>query len=107
MACWQDNKEAGDERRHTLSSILAQNRACSLDITGLSNQALSIPATKPFVDTFDARPTVMVPLALFRVMRRSGKRTSLPEDGSADMLSSTAGEAGLVTRHSSIRTGDA
>lgn len=82
----------------TSSSISALNRACSLDITGLSNHALSAAAMKPLVETFDARPMVIVFEPRVKVIRRSGNRTSMPDDGSADRVSTT-GEEGMLVCH--------
>jgi len=59
----------------TLPSTSAVNWACCLDMTGLSNQALSGAAMKPLVETLDARPTVMVLLERVNVRVRLGNKT--------------------------------
>ncbi len=82
-------------RRRTLVSMLVKNRACIREITGLSNQALSSPATKPLEEALEARPRVMTLFSRSNLIRRSGNRNSGSEESTTERLSVTDGIDGM------------
>lgn len=66
------------EIRNTLESKSADNWACSRDITGLSNQAFCVAATKPLLSCLDARPIRTLDDCFVRVIFRMGTRKPGP-----------------------------